>query len=47
MLSRLRLLTVAVGADPVLIDLPPTAGDRWNAQVREFWCRAVPRTCPR
>lgn len=40
-------MDVAVGADPVLIDLRPTAGDRWNAQVREFWCRAVPSTCPR
>ena len=40
-------MDVAVGADPVLIDLRPTAGDRWNAQVREFWCRVVPSTCPR
>ncbi len=40
-------MDVAVGADPVLIDLRPTAGDRWNAQLREWWCRVAPTTCPR
>lgn len=40
-------MEVAVGADPVVIDLRPTQNDRFTAQVREWWCRAVPSTCPR
>lgn len=40
-------IDVAVGADPVVIDLRPTQGDRLAAQVREWWCRAVPSSCPR
>lgn len=40
-------MDVAVGADPVVIDLRPTQGDRVAAQLQEWWCRVVPRACPR
>lgn len=40
-------MDVAVGADPVLVDLRPTPADRFSAQMREWWCRAAPSTCPR
>lgn len=38
-------MQVAVGADPVVIDLRPTQRDRFAAQLQEWWCRAVPRAC--
>lgn len=38
-------IQVAVGGDPVVIDLRPSAQDRWNAALRDWWCRISPRSC--
>lgn len=38
-------IQVAVGGDPVVIDLRPSTQDRWNAALRDWWCRISPRSC--
>ncbi len=38
-------IQVAVAGDPVVIDLRPSTQDRWNAALRDWWCRVSPRSC--